>query len=223
MLTRSKRQSGNVIFLLIIAIVLIAALTYAITKSDTGVTNLTREKATIAAAQVSSFNMGLKRATENMTRQGMSESTISFASRNLTGYGTPDTSPSNEVFNIRGGGAGFLPVPANVNNGAQWEFSSFTAAPGVGDDATPDLMVILPNVQESFCRAYNDKAGYALTDPIPTDDSMCLYDTTKRFNGSFATGVDVNTMNANTFRIPAHFACVSCGGVYHAYYVLLAR
>lgn len=224
MLTGSKHRSGNVIFMLMIAVVLIAALTYAISKSESSITNLTREKATIAAAQVSSFYMNLKRATENMTRQGKSESTISFASRNLTGYGTPDTAADNEVFNIRGGGVGFLTIPANVNNDAQWEFFSYTAAPGVGNDDTPDLMVVLPNVKENFCRAYNDKAGYSVTAPIPTDDSACIYDTTKRFNGSFATGGDVNTMNANTFRVPAPFACVACAdGSYHAYYVLLAR
>lgn len=224
MLTRAKHHSGNVIFILMIAVILIAALTYAISRSESSVTNLTREKAAIAAAEVSSFAMGVKRSTENMTRQGKSESTISFAAAGLTGYGTPDTLPANEIFHIRGGGVSYMGVPSNVNNGAQWEFSSFTAAPGVGDDATPDLMMILPNVQENFCRSYNEKAGYDAGAAIPTDDSMCLYDTTKRFNGTFATGGAINTMNANTFRTPAPYACVSCAdGKYHAYYVLLSR
>lgn len=217
-------SSGNVLFMILIAIVLMSALTFAVTRSESGGSNLTREKASLAADQLSAFALDMKRAAENITRLGKSEASISFAHAELTGYGTPDTAPANEVFNIAGGGVGFVSPPANLNNGTQWEFSGFTAAPGVGDNDTADLMVVFPNVPEAFCRAYNRKAGYSETDAIPADTGACLYDTTKRFDGTFTTGSATNTMDAGTFRAtPAPFACVACGTQYHAYYVLLER
>lgn len=221
-----RRTSGNVMFMILIAVVLLAALTYAVTKSDSGGTAMTQERASVYSDQLASFGLDLKRATENMTRAGISETAISFAHPNLTGYGTPDTTPKNEVFNIAGGGVGYVAPAANVNDGSQWEFTGSSAAPGVGDDATPDLMVVFPHLAEPICRAYNKKAGYALETAIPTDTGDCVYDTTKRYNGTFPTS-GINTMDAGTFRSPAPMACVACGSgvstTYNAYYVLLER
>ncbi len=216
-------SKGNALFMILIAITLIAALTYAITKSDGGSANMTRERASIAADGMAAFAVNLKRAVDNMTRGGISESAISFASASLTGYGMPDTAPRNEVFNIGGGGVSYLDPPQNVNDGSQWEFSGTTAAPGVRDDATPDLMVVFPHLTESVCRAFNRKAGYTDSTPVPTDTGACVYDTGARFSGTFPT-TGINTMDAATFRTPAPFACVQCADdTYNAYYVLLER
>lgn len=215
---------GNILFMLLVAIVLIAGLTYAITRSDGGVTNLSREKTSIAADEVASFAVDIRRGIETMTRTGRSESTISFAHASLNGYGTPETAPDAEIFNIAGGGVAFVDVPSGINDGSQWEFYSYTAAPGVGDDATPDLVLVLPNVTETFCRAYNTKAGYDQAAAIPTDTGVCINDTSKRFDGTFASGGAINTMTTATFRSPAGFACVACdSGAYHAYYTLIER
>lgn len=220
----SRSQSGNVLFLILIAIALFAALTAALTKSGGGSGSLSGEKMALAADQVGAFGVDVKRASENILRNGNSESTIKFAHSSLNAaYGTPDASPKTEVFNIAGGGVAYLDVPANINDGSKWEFTGSTAIPGVGDDATPDLVMVLPNVTESFCRAFNKKAGYDASQAIPTDTAACVFDTSKRFNGSFPTS-GVNTMDAGTFRAtPAPFACVQCGSNYHVYYTLIER
>lgn len=217
------RASGNVLFILLIAVVLLAGLTYAITGSQRGGENLGREKESLAAGQLATFGMDIKRAVDNMTRAGKSESTISFAHAALAGYGTPDTTPDAEVFNIAGGGVTFLDVPKGINDGSQWEFYGFSRAPSVGDDAEPDLMLVLPNVTESFCRAYNTRAGYDTAAAIPTDTAACVSNTATRFAGTFASGGGVNPMGVG-FRTPAVAACVQCDGPsYHAYYVLMER
>lgn len=221
---RLSKNRGNILFMLLVAIVLIAGLTFAITRSEQGGSNLTREKTSLASDQVASLGVDLRRAVDAMTRAGRSETTISFAHSSLTGYGTPDTTPDAEVFNIRGGGVAYIDVPAGVNDGSQWEFYGFTAAPGIGDEANADLMLVLPNVNETFCRAFNRKAGYDAAAAIPTDGTACLHNTGSRFAGTFASGGGVNTMDTGTFRTPAPFACVACTGpVYHAYYVLMDR
>lgn len=217
-----RRQTGNVMFMLLIAILLFAALTAAITRSDQGSASLTGEKTNLSADRVASFGVDVKRATENIVRNGNSEAAIRFSHADLTGYGTPDTTPKTEVFNIQGGGAGFMTVPENMNDGSQWEFTGATAAPGVGDNATADLIMVLPNVNERFCRAFNKKAGYGPGDAIPTDGGACVYDTGQRFNGAFSSSP--NVMDAGTFRAtPAPYACVACGSAYHVYYVLMER
>lgn len=221
---KSSAARGNILFMLLVAIVLIAGLTYAITRGEQAGSNLTREKTSLAADQVASLGVDLRRAVDAMTRAGRSESTISFAHASLSGYGTPDTTPDAEVFNIRGGGVAHIDVPAGINDGSQWEFYGLTAAPGVGEDANADLMLVLPNVTEPFCRAFNKKAGYAESDAIPTDSAACLHNTGSRFAGSFAVGGGVNTMDTGSFRTPAPFACVACTGpAYHVYYVLMDR
>lgn len=225
-MTMSKQQSGNILFTILIAIILIAALTVAITRGDSGVKTMDREQASLAAAKIISFALDVKRATENMTRAGKSEATISFADSALTGYGTPGMAPANEVFNISGGGASYSDIPDGVNDGSQWEFTGGTALPGVGDPAIADLALVLPNVNAAFCAAYNSKAGFADGASIPTDGAACIYNTATRFGGNFATGGAINTMDTGSFpsttaAYPA--ACVACGSAYHAYYVLLER
>ncbi|MCB1539237.1 MAG: hypothetical protein H6865_00190 [Rhodospirillales bacterium] len=221
-LKNARASRGNVLFMILIAIALIAGLTYAITRTENGGDAMSRERADLAADQLAGFALNLKRAAENITRAGYSETQISFASDQLTGYGTPDSNPRAEVFNIAGGGVSYMPPPANVSDGSQWEFTGSTAAPGVGDDATPDLMVVFPHISEAVCRAYNKKAGYDPAGSIPTDSGECVYNTAKRFDGTFPSS-GANTMDANTFRVPAPFACVQCGNDYNAYYVLLER
>lgn len=225
-MTRPQPASGNILFMLLIAIMLIGALTFAITKSDKGGGTLDHEQNEIRAAKVVGLAVDLKRAVENMTRAGKSETTISFAQANLANYGTPDTTPANEVFNINGGGVAWVDVPENINDGSKWEFYGFATAPNVGDPAVPDLMLVLPNVTQAFCTAYNTKAGFPASAAIPDESAACPSDTSKRFSGSFASGGAIVTQDTSKFpsatnAYPA--ACVKCGTSYNAYYVLLER
>lgn len=219
-----NRASGNVLFMILIAIALLSALTFVATRGQQGGGNISNERTRLAADQIISFALDIKRAVESLSHNSISETDLKFAHVDLTGYGTADANPTQEIFNIRGGGAGYIDVPNNINDGSQWEFYGFSAAPNVGDDATPDLMLVLPNVTESFCRALNKKAGYTEGHTIPQDTSTCLHNTASRFSGSFATGGAINTMDTTNFRLPAPFACVECSGpAYHAYYVLSGR
>lgn len=223
MLSQHARPMGNILVMILVAIILVAGLTYAISHGERAGSNLSTEKTTLAVDQSINFALDLKRAVENMTRAGKSETSISFASADLPGYGTAGTAPANEVFHIVGGGVSFVRVPANINDGGTWEIYGNTAAPGVGDDDKPDLMLVEPNVSDAYCAAYNKRAGYAVDAVTPTDSGTCIHNTSNLYAGTFATGGAINTMDAGTFRTPAPFACVKCGAANHAYYVLLER
>ena len=218
-------QSGNVLFLIMITIVLFGALTYAITRSERGDSNLSSEQTELRVSRMIAFGADLKRAVDNIFRSGKSETAISFASGRLAGYGTPNTAPANEVFNITGGGVGWVDMPDNANDGSQWEFYGFTAAPNVGTSEA-ELMLVLPNVSKQFCEAYNRKAGFVTTAGIPNDTGACVSDTSKRFGGTYASGGAINTFDTSTFPAtdrPYPAACVACGSTYQAYFTVMER
>lgn len=213
-------QSGNVLFAILIAVALLAALTVAVSRSDRGIGTMDREKATLNINKFMTFALDVKRASEQLLREGISERQLSFAHHELAGYGTPDTNARLEVFNIAGGGAAFTQVPDVVNDGSQWEFYSHTAAPGEGDANKPELMLVLPNVTGAFCKAFNDFAGLSSQ---PEDTGACVHDTTKRFNGTYPTS-GVNILDVSEFsHSPAPYACVRCGDNHHIYYVITPR
>lgn len=60
----SKNDPGNVLFLILIAVVLFAALSYAVTSSTRGGGSANRERQEIAAAQIVQFATGLKQAVQ---------------------------------------------------------------------------------------------------------------------------------------------------------------
>lgn len=209
---------GNVLFMLLIAIALLAALTVAVSRSDQGGVTLNREQASLNVNKVIGFGTDLKRGVEGLLRSGISEASLSFAHLELPGYGTPDSNPTNEVFNIRGGGVAFVSLPNNISDATQWEIHGYTAAPGVGDADRADLMLVLPAVKDGFCEAYNAKAG------LTAQPVGCVYNASNRFSGAFASGGGVNVLNAAGFsRIPAPYACVRCGTTNQIYYVLSER
>ncbi len=225
---RNIHARGNVIFIILIAIALTAALTFAVTRLSGGAQNTQNEQIGMQVDRVIGFAADVKRAVTSVYQNGVMESDISFANSVTTDYGTPDTNAAHEIFNIAGGGADFITVPTNANNGSNFEFYGFSAAPQVGTSEA-DLMVVLPNVTESFCRSVNTRVGYAAGAAIPVNATgECVNDPTKRFTGSFATGSDINTMDgsgATGFKVkPASYGCVACAGpVYNFYYVVLER
>lgn len=224
---RRTRTRGNILVLLLIGVIVFAALTAVVMQGGNGISNLTRERSQIAVDRTIGFASNLKAAVGGLIQsQNISETAIRFAHPKLNAaYGDITTTPKNQVFSLEGGGVDMVDVPQNVTTvaGQQWEFYANTAVPQVGDDATPDLVMVLPNITESFCRALNQKIGYAATAAIPTDGGTCIYEASAtRFAGSFSG--TVNTMDAATFTFkPAMSACVQCGTTYHFYQVLLER
>lgn len=215
-------ESGNVLFFILLAIALIGLVTAAMRSGGSENANIDSEQLLIKVTQVKRYADELERATAMVYQNTRSESDISFAYTTAhSDYGTYETNPGAEVFHVQGGGAGYTPPPAGINDGSMWEFYGTSAAPDVGTNAA-DLIAVLPNVTPEFCTAMNrtlDQTG------AMEDTGACVYDASgTRFAGTFS--LTPNTFNAAGFTVrPAPRGCVTCtaSGTRHYYHVLMRR
>ncbi len=241
---RKHGESGNVLFMVLIAVVLIGALTAAIqmTGRQEG-THIDRETLIIRASEVQRYASELERAVMFIMQQNTkSEVDIRFAHPDANAdYGdlSADADPTDQVFHKNGGAANYREPPAGINDGSAWEFYAGTSLPQVGSDKA-DLVAVLPNVTQAFCQKINELNQQGGAQPEDTgavaaagnDPGSCInigalgrFDNGRQFYDSPSTP---NTVDETTFTtMPGTQGCVQCvdmpGAPYHFYHVLYAR
>lgn len=239
------QENGNILFIILIAIALFAALSFTVTNVNRGGgAGVSKEQLNIEATDALAYATRMKSAIDILYgRNGISEADLNFSHPDAPSeYGDPfDTGANpieNQIFATEGGGITYeTPNPlirSNPNDTSGWEFLATSRAPEVGFDDTTDLLAVIPNVSEDFCESINILLGYT-PGTIPSDTSPeCVYEsgsiTSDRFTGTFTANGSANDMGssnytAQNFRLPAPAACVECGTSeeYHFYYTLLER
>ena len=229
------------LFIILIAVVLIAALSAAILSSgSTEGTNIDKEALAIKASEVQRYVSELERAVMYVLQNGNSESDIRFAHPDAhADYGVL-ANTSEQIFARDGGGATYRAPPSGINDGSAWEFYGGTHLPGVGSNRA-DLIAVLPNVTAQFCTKINTLNGQTGT---PTDTGAgaaaggnpgdCLHiGALGRFDAGQQFYTTINTVDETTFEQDPEVseartalqACVTCDldGNTHFYHVLLAR
>ncbi len=234
MTSSPSHESGNMLFIILLAVALIGILSAVIMNSgDGGDSDIDNETLVISASEVQRYGAELERAINYIIQNGHSESDIRFAHPNApSAYGdlSADTDKSDQVFHRDGGGADYRTPPEDINDGSDWQFYGTSALPGVGSSRA-DLIMVLPKVTQQFCDKINRMNGQTGT---PTDTVDCLWtDTTGIFNGSTQFSATPNSLDETTFEQdpnttsarPAPEACVVCstGNTRHYYHVIMAR
>lgn len=118
----SRSQGGNVLFLILIAVILFAALSYAITNSSRNSDQATDEQLAARLARIQNVTASLNAAITRVRAKGCSETEISFEHPNFlgsNGYNSPINSYSNPNSPINGecsifspnGGQAIVPEP----------------------------------------------------------------------------------------------------------------
>lgn len=238
-------QNGSVFFIILLAIMMFAMLSYAVSQGNrSGASSLTREQLNVAAQEINAFGDTLSKAVQTLKLRGCTNEQISFESMPVAGNENP-VSPTNDscdVFNIMGGKANYMVPPAQWLNLAddgksgyrEWFFTNGTCIPYVGtggtgcsDDSEMEIVMILPWVREDLCNAYNKYAGWRHYDstPIP-DEADSAYDYSDKVDGVFPSGSDIDT--SGELISGERTLCFQGGssdpaGGYHIYFVLLAR
>lgn len=169
-ITKYKRQgeSGNVLFLILIAVALFAALSYAVTQSSRGGSgDAGGEASLVNSAQITQYPASVRTSLIRMMINGKAtadqlefDPPADFASLNSTDFG---------VFHPSGGGAIFGAVPPDImftSVKGTWLFSSMfqineiglTTPPATGN-AGNDIIAFLPNMSLAVCRKLNEELG----------------------------------------------------------------
>lgn len=209
------KERGNALFLILIAVALFAALSYAVTQSGRGGRDVSREQALIIASQLTQFGASLRTAVTRMIITGETATALSFDT-------TSPAANTDEVFASAGGGAIYSAPPANSCTGTcgPWKFLDASAAGtsffvnGIGTDTTTgaDVIVYLNDVSETVCDEINNGLGLTLDQVESATIDFTMGSTTKG--------------NANSFKAYSGeaFACTdnnSTGNIY--YHVLVER
>jgi hypothetical protein len=169
-MSRSSRplvdERGNALFLILIAVILFGALSYAISRSNLGGTEATREVNQIGTSVIEQYVASIGAGVTRMTLYGADVTEILF---NPPGSFSGTT--AREIFHADGGGVSWQnPDPKLVdvdNNGlplGAWEFDNNVLL-GSGTH----LVVYLTRVRQKICQQINERQTGSTAIPVIND------------------------------------------------------
>lgn len=205
-------EKGSVLIYIFIAIVVFAALSFAVSRGNReGVATIDRERADLQATQILDYTGMIRRTLQNMKISGIKDEQICF---DHTGWGFATynhagcSSDANKVFLPTGGGASFQNPGENLLDESlraqpgwnKWHFTGANRIMGVGGDCTTDaecneLLLVLPYVRRDVCAALNRRLQVNDGLTIPVDDTD--FDITVPYAGAFVDGDALNTAALN--------------------------
>ncbi|MGB1077256.1 MAG: hypothetical protein ACPG05_03035 [Bdellovibrionales bacterium] len=210
-----EKQNGNVLFLILIAVVLFAALSYAVTQSTRGGGDTDSENVAIMASQATQYASRVKTAAMRMMLIGGTDlTTINFTDVPNGRAGLQFdrcTSGVNCVFADEGGGIEYIPLPPIDLTNRDWQVAesiALVSVSGVGT-AAPDDILYAQEISLEACEAFNKGLGLPAT-PVQNTTELAIPgpDTIDAYPGE-------------------EFGCIENGapstGTYWYYHVLVAR
>lgn len=173
-------ERGNVLFLILIAVALFAALSYVVTQSSrSGSGSIDRENAQLEAADAMSYLGEIRRAVATLIIRGCHDDQITFEGSGFRGGANgpyaggaemlPDGANPNaptdkrcNVFHPNGGAVAprILDKTAAASAPGSWArgghiWFQMENLPGIGTDAGVDIIAVVPYVSEAVCTAWN--------------------------------------------------------------------
>lgn len=232
-LNRSKEtQSGNVLFLILIAVALFAALSYAVTSSTrSGSNDGSSETNLISSAQITQFPAGVSNTIVRMVIAGTSVDEIRFNKPDE--FDNLDT-PSIGVFHPSGGGAIYIPAPKDImvnDQPGDWAFNGELEIPDIGTAGVGgnDIVAYLVGIKQAICRKINEEHGLGNSIPVLNADRSGNY-TDRMFDDGAADYVlpttDVADIDNGSGAFDGQpFGCFqnAGGGDYVYYHVVVER
>lgn len=188
---KQKNERGNALFLILIAVALFAALSYAITQSGRGGgSGVDKETVVITSGQVVEQPAAVRTAVTRMIITGVAAASVKF-----------DTTASVGAFASDGGGSTDLPPPKAACNTpcTAWTYFDIANAgsyiAGVGTSAV-DAIAYLPDVTTSVCSQIQKGLGLASTSTALTAAKQ----KTAKFTGAtgaYAAGGSATTIKSS--------------------------
>jgi hypothetical protein len=206
---RNNRDSGNVFFVILIAVMLFAALTFTFTRGiQQGGNTVSQRKAELIASDLLTYAQRVERGVLKVLGERVGETSLSFENNFISGYANPNcTVDACRVFATRGGGVGWQNPPGETNSsGAPYVFAPnrVGSADGttrqIGTNAR-DLVIIVP-VQKTICEAINKKVGQ-----LELWESTGNHNDSVFFTGDYSAAAGTNIANGNDPDIQPRTGC----------------
>lgn len=205
-----KSESGNVLFLILIAVVLFAALSYVVTQSTrSGVGTTEREKNVLSSAQMTQYPTALRTSLIRMVLSGIPVELVRFD--DPTEFATSTSSVNQLVFHPAGGGAvfqeGTSDLSASGNDTLQWRYNAHFQVNGIGLTNEPggnDLIAFLPGISNGICRQINEQLGINI--------SSCSAPEAIPVTALAANDINQNMIEGYTFPTSATQPIIQCTG-----------
>ena len=189
---KNHTQNGSIIFYILLAIVLFAALGFAVSSSMRGGSKaLSDEMLELQAEEILSYAAKMKETVKTLQLiNDCADTEISFESTEWghTDYDNGSAPDECKVFDPAGGGLKWT-SPSNDLTTLEWEFIANGRVHGIGDSTagiadSVDLIIALPNISDELCQTINNKISI---NTIPTDYGDLIDSDTGRFNGTYAS------------------------------------
>jgi len=167
-------EGGNVLFLILIAVALFAALSYAVTQSTrSGGGDPDRETAILGGASLTQYPASLRTATIRLILSGTSVDQILFDAPSQANTGT-EAQRARSLFLPTGGGALFQEAPANTMANAapgSWVFNGNFEINDIGLSGAGgnELIAFLPGISSSVCESVNKELSFDISGCVPAD------------------------------------------------------
>ncbi len=223
-MTRAYSQTGSAFIIILIAIAMFAALSYAVSQGGSiSQSTLTKEQAKLAAREITSYADTVAKAVHKLRLAGCTETQISFEIPNPPGgwaaNGGAPADKSCTVFNINGGKVQYTPIETqwlyNTTTTVWWP-NGETAVTNIGT-ASPELILWARNLKRDVCDEINNLQSLtgAMTETVGTH--------TTNFAGTYALVANGIGDDVGTAYLGKSTGCIldATGGKYYA--VLIAR
>ena len=179
--SKANTEQGNVLFLILIAVAMFAALSYAVTSSNRSSSNASNEASLISSSAVTHYPAQVRTMINKMIFKGLDLIELEF---NKPEDLATCSNPKVCVFHPQGGGAIFGSVPPDAleagapTNG--WTFSSIWEVVEVGSSVTTsfagnDIMMFITGVKEGVCNKVHQKMGITSIPNIGFPDSTMTF------------------------------------------------
>ena len=227
---KKKSENGNVLFLILIAVALFAALSYAVTQSSqVGAGKTDNESGKIHASQLNQYPTLVRSQILRMRARNIEMLDLEFNPPSAFGS---LSSPDVGVFHPSGGTTYITAAPALMENEmqGQWAYNVGFEINNLGTSETSnvrgnELITFLPGIKENICRRVNELSGVNTT---PSINNATYYNQALEFmDDSYAQPTGETIIgDANLTALSAQpFGCFleSSSGQHIYYFVLIER
>ena len=190
----ASSERGNVLFYILVAVALLAALSLAVSQSGRGnVNKLTEEKARLYATDMIEYANIVAASVGQLRLRGCDSDEISFENDDVSGYTNANAPTDNtcHVFHLSGGGVDWKQTPAEAINDGNANHYFYNAANEVeligttcGTSACSELLMLVQDLSQQVCIQINnllDVTNPADTPPTSANVNVSL----PKFTGAF--------------------------------------